>query len=194
MTDNKLQIWFPTCIFYVENLIDKKENNYLIEEILKIKKTTKKGGKNWISKVYNTFDTLSIHKIAEFKNLCSKIEEQTNLFSKCLGSNENYKINESWLNFYNKNDFQEYHYHSMSFFSAVYFFSNPLKSGRLIFQSPNEPDMMPLKNLQENNYTYKTCAYDPPETSLVIFRSSLFHMVEKCESDEPRITAAFNII
>ena len=194
MTDNKLQIWFPTCIFYVENLIDKKENNYLIEEILKIKKTTKKGGKNWISKVYNTFDTLSIHKIAEFKNLCSKIEEQTNLFSKCLGSNENYKINESWLNFYNKNDFQEYHTHPQFVFSAVYFFTNPENSGKLIFENPIEPDMYGLQNkIKTNTLNASTCSFMQKPRTLIIFRSYLRHMVTRCNNIEPRITAAFNL-
>jgi uncharacterized protein (TIGR02466 family) len=188
-----IQTWFPTSIFFVENLISVEENNKLIKEIYTIKKNIKKGGKNWKTDVYNTNGTYELIKNIKFNNLFEKIEEQTLNFSKILGSNETYKISAGWFNYYNKGDYQEFHIHPSSYFSAVYFLKNPKGSGRLIFKNPLNK-MLPLKNLKYNEFSYETCSYNPPERSLIIFQSDLWHMVEKCKNVTPRITTAFNLI
>jgi uncharacterized protein (TIGR02466 family) len=185
--------WFPTSICLIENLIEDKENKNLIKEIEKLKKITKKGGKEWKTDVYNTHETYNLHENYKFKNLCSKIKEYTINFANKLGSNADYKISSSWFNYYNKNDYQEFHIHPLSHFSAVYFFTNPKDSGKLIFKNPNGSKMFPLKNLKQNEMSYETCFYSPNERSLVIFQSDLWHMVEKCNNKSPRITGAFNL-
>jgi|688.fasta_scaffold810042_2 uncharacterized protein (TIGR02466 family) len=189
----KIQTWFPTTIFSIENLISVEENINLIKEIYKIKKNIKTGGKNWKTDTYNSCGTYNLIKDIKFNNLIKKTEEQTLNFSKILGSNETYKVCSGWFNYYNKGDYQEYHIHPSSHFSAVYFFKNPKGSGSLIFKNPSDK-MFPLKNLKYNEFSYGTCSYNPPERSLIIFQSDLWHMVEKCKNTTPRITAAFNLI
>ena len=188
-----IQAWFPTTIYYQDRLISEEENEKCVEHIMKIKETTKKGGDGWNTDVYNTHETYQLHTDDIFKNLCATIKEKTEMFAKELGSDAEYDIDESWFNLYNKDDYQEYHYHPSSHFSAVYFFTNPKNSGNLVFRSPLEPDMLPLKNIDNNDFSWGTCFYNPPAASLLIFRSSLMHMVGRCKNETPRITASFNI-
>ena len=189
-----VQAWFPTPIYYHDRLISEEENEKCVEHILKIKETTKSGGKYWNTDVYNTHLTHDLHTDDIFKNLCNVIKEKTTEFAKELGSDAEYNIDESWFNLYNEGDYQEYHYHPASYFSAVFFFTNPENSGNLVFRSPLEPDMLPLKNGQMNDFSWRNCFYNPPAASLIIFRSSLMHMVERCKNKTPRITGAFNFV
>jgi uncharacterized protein (TIGR02466 family) len=188
-----IHTWFPTSILLIENLIDDEENKKLIKEIEKLKKEIKKGGDEWDTDLYNTHSTYELHKNIKFKFLCDKIEKYTINFANKLGSDANYKISSSWFNYYNKGDYQEYHIHPLSHFSAVYFFTNPKGSGKLIFKNPNGLKMFPLKNLKPNELSYETCFYVPKEKSLIIFQSDLWHMVQKCDNESPRITGAFNL-
>jgi len=190
-----IKTWFPVSIYSAENLFTEKDNKNFIKEIYKIKKTTKKGGNNWNTDVYNTLESFDLRNNNLLSKVCNVTEEHTNIFAKKLNSFYDYKVNESWFNFYNKGDFQEPHFHANSIFSAVYFFSNPKNSGRLIFTSPTEPDMLPMKNVKKyDDLNFVNCHYNPPERSIVIFRSYIQHMVEKCNNLSPRITGAFNLL
>jgi uncharacterized protein (TIGR02466 family) len=190
-----IKTWFPVSIYLKENIVSDNENLIFLKEINKIKKKFKKGGENWNTPVYNTMSTCDLRTNKVLNKLCVIIEEHTNLFATQLKSEHNYKISESWFNYYNKGDYQEYHHHANSIFSAVYFFTNPEKSGHLIFENPIEPDMFPLKNVtQLNDLNYLSCRYNPTPKSLIIFRSNIRHMVNKCNNNTPRITAAFNLL
>ena len=188
-----IDIWFPVSIAHVDNVISEKENNILVKEILKIKKNNLKGGANWASNVYNTHTTFDLRKNNKFNNLCNKVIEHVDVFSERLGSSYSHKINSSWFNCYDKNDYQEYHEHNKSIFSAVYFFKAPKGSGNLIFKDPKEPDMFPLENFKYNELSFQQCEYPPIERRLIIFRSYLSHMVKPGNNISPRITAAFNL-
>jgi uncharacterized protein (TIGR02466 family) len=188
----KIDLWFPVTIANIEEILSKKENDILIKEILKIKKDKDKGGSNWISDVYNTHFTFDLRTSNQFKLLCNKVTDHVNVFAKRLGSDYEYKINSSWFNYYNKKDYQEYHEHSKSIFSAVYFFKTPKESGNIVFKDPKEPDMFPLENIKYNDLSFQQCEYQPIERRLIIFRSYLSHMVRPGNNKEPRITAAFN--
>jgi len=189
-----IQLWFPTSIYVKENIISEDENDSFIQEIEKIKSTVSSGGNNWETKVYNTCDTYDLRKNKKLNKLCQRVEEYTNLFAAQLNSIHTYKIIDSWFNYYNKNDFQESHHHAGSIFSAVYFFTNPEGSGKLSFENPIEPDMLPLKNISAiNNLNCLSCNYDPAPRTLIIFRSNIRHMVSRGDNESPRITAAFNL-
>jgi uncharacterized protein (TIGR02466 family) len=189
-----IHVYFPTLFYIEQNVISDEENNFLINELFEIKQKNKQGGSNWASNVYNTCGTFNLHEHKSFKNLNNVVSHHTNNFAKILKSNYNYECKESWFNFYNKGDYQEYHTHSYSVFSAVYYFLSSENSGKIIFENPTEPDMCSLKNVNEfDNLNSNTCYFKPPTKSLLIFRSNIRHMVEKNNSDEMRITGAFNL-
>ena len=189
-----IDIKFPTSFYVFEDILSEKENNDLLSKIYNIKNNTKKGGENWLTDVYNTQGTLNLMENKDFENLYNNVTYHTNKFAKILESDYDYKCVEGWLNCYYKNDYQEYHTHPNYVFSAVYFFTNPENSGKLVFEHPIEPDMCGLKNITKlNTLNGYTSSYMPKPRTLIIFRSYLRHMVTRCNNIEPRITAAFNL-
>jgi uncharacterized protein (TIGR02466 family) len=85
------------------------------------------------------------------------------------------------------------HTHNESTISAVYYISAPAGSGKIVFEDPREPDMLPIKDIPDRNeLSYAKVGYQAAEGSLVIFRSYLRHMVSLNNNIEPRISVAFN--
>ena len=85
------------------------------------------------------------------------------------------------------------HTHNESTISAVYYISAPTGSGKLVFEDPREPDMLPIKNIPvRNELSFVKVGYEAKEGSLIIFRSYLRHMVTVGTNAEPRISVAFN--
>ena len=153
-----------------------------------------RGGKNWLSETYNTLGTYDLQKDKSFKILLEKIEDKVLEFTKRHNSDYRYKIQESWLNVYNKSDYQEYHHHPNSTFSAVYFLKASENCSRIVFENPIEPEMITIKDIKQHNpLTFKTCFFPPVENGLIIFRSYLRHMVEKQNTDYERMTVAANL-
>ena len=189
-----IKTWFAQPILEVFDLISEDENKNLIKQIEFIKSNTQSGGEGWNTNVYNTYEKFSLHTSDFFSNLITKIEYHTDKFALQLGSEAEYKVSESWFNYYNKYDYQEYHCHPLSLFSDIYFFKNPENSGKTIFKSYEEPNMLPLKNLIRNKLSQSNCDYSPSARTLLIFKSNLLHMVSQSQSDEPRITASFNLV
>jgi len=189
-----IKTWFAQPILEVFDLISEDENENLIKQIEFIKSNTQSGGEGWNTNVYNTYEKFSLHTSDFFSNLITKIEYHTDKFALQLGSEAEYKVSESWFNYYNKYDYQEYHCHPLSLFSAIYFFKNPENAGKTIFKSYEEPNMLPLKNLIRNKLSQSNCDYSPSARTLLIFKSNLLHMVSQSQSDEPRITASFNLV
>lgn len=186
--------WFPTAIFVEENLISFEDNQNLSKYVLDLETKIQKGGQNWITDISNSHGTYDLILDNEFKNLTDSVTDKINIFAKEFGSNYEYdKPSSMWYNIYRNGDYQEYHTHTDSVFSAVYFVTNPENSGRIVFENPIEPDMKPIKNITVNNdLNFKNCHYNPKPGTLLIFRSYMRHMVERCLNIEPRITIAFN--
>jgi len=191
--NDQITTFFPQAFFNSINLLEKDYLIKLQKLSLDIKNKYECGGKNWLLKPYNTLDTYDLTKDKNFKLLFDKIEEKVFLFAKAHKSDNFYKVKESWLNVYNKNDQQEFHYHADCTFSAVFFLKTSKDCAKIIFENPTEPDMKPILNIKEfNTLNYKTCFFEPTENSLLIFRSYMRHMVEKQQTDFNRITVAVN--
>tara|TARA_R100001015_G_C4618838_1_gene175410 strand:- start:300 stop:887 length:588 start_codon:yes stop_codon:yes gene_type:complete len=185
---------FPTYFYTSENVLNLSYLKHLQDKVYKIKDEYSRGGRNWKADIYNTLGTYDLRQDADFKILLDAIEERVFNFVKMHNSTYRYKIKESWFNIYNKGDYQEYHHHADCTFSAVFFLKSKIDSAKIHFESPLEPDMLPVKDIQDDTeLTFKTCRFPPVENSLIIFRSYLKHMVEKETTDNERITIAVNL-
>lgn len=190
----QFQKWFPTTISISENILSEEENLNLINLSKDISHIAEKGGNNWISKSnFNTQSTYNINEDEKFNFFVDKVSEKIQEHAKHLNSNYTYKCNEAWLNTYTEKDYQEFHTHAGSVFSAVYYLNNPKKGGRIFFENPVEPDMLPLRDISEYNTDNSSlCNYNPDNGTLIIFRSNIRHMVEPIETNETRATIALN--
>ena len=188
-----VEMWFPVVIYKKENLLSQEENDKLAEHSLEIKNTNLSGGDEWMGGTYNTHGTHNVSKDLIFSPLISLITSHVNDFAKMHNCNANYDSNYSWLNISDAGNFQEFHTHNGSIFSAVYYIAAPEGSGRIVFEDPKEPDMMPLKSVQDKNQlSYTRISYAPTQGMLIIFRSYLRHLVEIGTNETPRISIALN--
>jgi hypothetical protein len=129
--------WYVDGRLFYHKVIDKNSPRKGIVDLRFIEpRKIKKGGDNWISnKTYNTLNNYNIHKDKNFKTLHDWISQCVIEYATKLKYKPDFKCVESWFNIYKKNDYQEFHTHSMSSLSAVYFLkSDPKKSSKIYFR------------------------------------------------------------
>jgi len=183
---------FPTSFYWENNILSKEDRNILFDKITKLSETQSSGGQYWRANVKNSHGYYGLREDNDFNKLEDIITMHVNIFAAELKSNHNYKCDYGWYNVYDDNSYQEYHIHSNSIFSAVYFLSAPEGSSPLVFHCGVD-DMLPMKNIIEYNaYNNETHDYVPEDDTLVIFRSNLKHMVPKGNNTYPRITLSYN--
>jgi len=189
--------WFPTGIYH---------NFYPYHENLKIEILSKLPNNStrkvsdvdgWPFWTQNTQQGLinPLDSNTEIINsFASWVESEVTNFAKSYGSLDSYKIDQCWVNQYQKGDFQETHIHLGFDFSAIYFVAAPEKSGKVIFENPNLiADMRPIRG-KETELSTSSAVYKPVEGQLLIFRSNLRHGVYPHRDDLPRISIAFNLL
>ena len=184
-------------IIAVENLTEFSNDNFsFYNKSIQIKKSVKPSMK-WHSDTYNTINTsYDVKNDKLFQPLVKTIQNKTTEFANEFGvSNKKIVCESSWLNISEPNNFQEYHNHGMSHFSAVYYVKTPKNSGNLIFKSHSAwNNMFPFKVNDMKLPAHETFYIEPSECLLVIFKSNLFHMVESNKSNENRISIALNFV
>lgn len=102
-----------------------------------------------------------------------------------------------WININNKNDSDEYHSHSDTFLSGVYYVKSPEKGGNFSILPPNQLMTYWWGNYTDNenkmnNYNCPLLSIPPIEKRLLIFPSFLLHGVEENITNESRVSVAFN--
>ena len=184
---------FPISIYSYPNVFQDDILNYYIKTCKEIQSTTESGGKNWLSPVYNTLGTYNLIEDKRFDFMVETITSHLKNFNTMMGSDYNYTCTDAWVNSYKKGDYQEWHNHAGSTYSAVLFLKHPEGSAPIHFQSPSKPyNMLPVKDIKEyNSFNMQDMNIKPVENYLIIFRSYLKHMVPVNNTDE-RITIAFN--
>jgi len=190
----KIEKWFPTTIYQESNLFDDLQNQKWINRALEIQQTISSGGDEWEGKTYTTHNTTyNVLKDSEFKLLVDAVTYHVAQYVKLHNSIRTYACESAWLNISTENNFQEMHTHNESTISAVYYIAAPTGSGKIVFEDPREPDMLPIKDIaNRNEFSYIKVGYTPIPGQLLIFRSYLRHMVTLNENKLPRISVAFN--
>ena len=99
---------------------------------------------------------------------------------------------------YKKGDYQEYHSHSYNSISAIYILKSPEKnSSKIFFKSPDmgRGQLLNDRKAMLNNefqWVNDVNVYQPNEGTLIIFPSHILHSVSPHNSDDERITLAYN--
>lgn len=193
---SKIELWFPVAIYQETDTISKEENDLLKQHSQYIKQTAPSGHDHWQGNTYTTHASYNILEDTKFSHIVNEITKHVNSFAKQHTSGtytDVYTCKHAWLNIAQEGNFQEYHSHNGSIFSAVYYVAAPEGSGKIVFEDPKEPDMLPLKKLDERNeLSFIKISYPAMEGFLIIFRSYLRHMVEAGTNKEDRISIALN--
>jgi uncharacterized protein (TIGR02466 family) len=104
-------------------------------------------------------------------------------------------ITEAWININQKGHFNYSHDHPGSLFSAVYYVKGGADKGELELKTPIIPHTYTISNEMVGNFNSFTghAVVLPPVTGdLLIFPSWLLHRVNMSQSEEDRISIAFN--
>jgi uncharacterized protein (TIGR02466 family) len=193
-----INYWFPTGIYhstYPNHAILKKELLSILPDSLPIFNEQQiEGWPFWTKQNKIGIINPIANSNTEIDQFSEWVVNQVTEFSKHYNSTASYKIDQCWANIYQKGDFQETHIHPGFDFSAVYFVSAPTGSGKLVFENPLLGfDMRPIKTKNETELNSTAAVYAPVEGQLIIFRSNLRHGVYPHNSDQPRISIAFNL-
>ena len=104
-------------------------------------------------------------------------------------------ITEAWININQKGHFNYSHDHPGSLFSAVYYVKGGADKGALEIKTPIAPHTYTISNEMVgsfNAFTGHAMVIPPVTGDLLIFPSWLLHRVNMSQSEEDRISIAFN--
>ena len=136
-------------------------------------------------------------EIPELNDLFIAVEESINEFHSemKMKANLKQKISNCWLNVNGKGNGNKPHRHFGSVFSGVFYIKCNRENGNIVFVNPNELlDYHWDEKIIEERFEPTSGLYEqwPEENKLLIFPSHVNHWVEPNQSDELRISFAFN--
>lgn len=101
----------------------------------------------------------------------------------------------SWFNINEPGSHHHRHYHPNSIISGVIFVTNPENSGKLLFNSPNQRDILLAPKKGATGTKFSDGIFLPAQDvgCISLFPSWLEHTVTKNLSNENRLTIAFNV-
>jgi uncharacterized protein (TIGR02466 family) len=101
-------------------------------------------------------------------------------------------IAESWINVGGKDSYQEPHEHLFSFISGCYYHKTSTSDGDIVF---NCNDKLLRQLMKRSNKSYNDLIrYSPQVGKIILFPSYLTHHVNINQTDDERISVAFNIM
>ena len=106
--------------------------------------------------------------------------------NKCFHHQLNFQ--NCWVNVNQRGDYNVAHKHAGATLSVVFWISTPENCGEIIFNHPSDFSFIP-EIYDDLRPTWK---YKPKQGSMLIFPSYLLHFVEPSETDDKRISIAFN--
>jgi uncharacterized protein (TIGR02466 family) len=133
-------------------------------------------------------------ELKEFKKLKEFVTNSVNeYFQKTICPKENVElyVTQSWVNYTEKGQFHHKHAHPNSFISGVLYLNADVTKDKIYFYKEQYQQL----NVEpkEWNITNSTSWWFEVGTGkLILFPSSLTHMVQTIDHDETRISLAFN--
>lgn len=134
--------------------------------------------------------------LKELKQFC--LNSVNEYVDEVIGIDDEIEIQQSWVNYNKPGQFQQEHYHPNSFISGVfYLMSDPEKGAPITFKSDLHKSNFSVHMIQKDQRSfYPSAAYSfgYPSVSgqLILFSSTVTHMVPTNNSNTNRISLSFN--
>jgi uncharacterized protein (TIGR02466 family) len=178
---------FPTPIY-----ISKLDRDITTKELLFIDKTKLDTYKNEGNTTSN--DNYILNN-KEFKTLKEELDLRVkDYFDKIISSDNNIipYITQSWLNYTETNQYHHKHTHSNSLISGVFYINSDEKFDKIkFFNESYKTIKFEIKNW--NIWNSESWWFPVKTGDVILFPSSLTHMVETKQGDNTRISLAFNV-
>jgi uncharacterized protein (TIGR02466 family) len=101
------------------------------------------------------------------------------------------RLTQSWCNYTNPGQFHHKHAHPNSFVSGVFYIQTRNDTDRIYFY-PDKYQTIKLPAGQWNVYNSESWWFEAIQGRLILFPSSLTHMVEAVKGEHTRISMSFN--
>ncbi len=188
------QDWWATPVWYFD--IPQSTVNYLeIEKECYQYKNIDAG--NTISNVggYQSNNIFINNASTEIKKLLLSIENLSTEWYNDFNVKPQFprKIDNCWININSTNNYNKPHVHHQSIFSGVYYVKAPKDTGCITFNNQSDRDFILQTFTNQNRYTVSDINYDAVVGRVVIFPSWIQHSVGINQSNEDRISIAFNM-
>jgi uncharacterized protein (TIGR02466 family) len=178
---------FPTPIYIskIDRELTKKELSFIDKSKLEI----------YNNEGNTTSNNNYILNNKEFKTLKEELDLKVqDYFNKiiCPANNITPYITQSWLNYTETNQYHHKHAHPNSLISGVFYINCDEENDKIKFFNDNYKTIKP--EIKEwNIWNSETWWFSVKTGDIILFPSSLVHMVETKQGDNTRISLAFNV-
>lgn len=101
------------------------------------------------------------------------------------------RITQSWINYTNPNEFHHKHAHPNSFISGVFYIRADHTKDKIYFYKDNY-QQLEIVTKNWNEWNSKCWWFEARTGKLILFPSSLTHMVEQVQAEQIRVSLSFN--
>ena len=188
---------FPTPLFQFEVEAAAKLNATLLKEIARRQAKesgTKKSNRNGWHSDGDLFERKEPAQAALAKMLLTMLAKVTRQVAPDADFSSIEMIPDGWINVNPRGGYNSPHDHPGAFWSGCYYIKVPPgegNAGSIEFLSPHRPVVPP--DLIKAPITAAKMCMRPKEGTVLIFPASVIHWVHPNDSDEERVTIAFNV-
>ena len=179
---------FPTPIYF--SILSKDFTSSELKFVDLNKKKTYKNEGNVTSEDFYVLNKKPFKRIK--KDLQNMVEDY---FNKIIQTEDKIKpyITQSWLNFTKTSEFHHKHSHPNSLVSGVLYFDCDENFDKIIFFKPQTHSTIVPTIKTPNYWNAGSWFFSVKTNNVVLFPSTLEHMVENKQGDNLRISLAFNV-
>lgn len=138
----------------------------------------------------NTY-LLKDKKLLTLRHFIEKSLHEYFMATYCPKNDTHLKITQSWLNWTKPGQYHHKHAHPNSLISGCFYINAHKISDRIFFYRGGYQQIK-FPPVEWNQYNSESWWYSVEAGDLILFPSSLTHMVQPVEGDETRISLAFN--
>lgn len=188
--------WWATPVWYFDIPIQEVDYNKIVNECYS-EKNKSEGRVCSNIHGWQSNDIFTNPKIPNISNLIKTIETYSKNIFQDYGVKKdiNLVIANSWININPPGSYNATHIHPTPGLSGVYYASAPKNSGNILLHNNFMMQFINATYLDttiENKNTHDNIKYEPLTGRVIIFPSWLPHSVEINNSNEDRISIAFN--
>lgn len=181
---------FPTRVWQTHLQALTPQLGRWVKEVLAMRAASPEPGGRTVRQGWNSKD-MEVLERPEFAPLRQAVRAACASALSEMGQGERAFYLQSWINLHDRGGFNFLHLHEGSLLSGSFYLQVPPGSGEFVFRDPR-PGVIHgfIKGPVPNGYVDIHLA--PSDGLLVLFPCWIEHYVEPHDSDEPRITIAFN--
>jgi uncharacterized protein (TIGR02466 family) len=187
MIETQVHGIFPTPVYSssINRKLSKEENNFINDKKIQLHKNTG----NFASNNNYILENKIFKKLK--KEIILKIEDY---FKKiiCTKNNVTPYITQSWLNYTKENEYHHTHEHPNSMLSGVFYINADKNNDKINFYDRTYRQIF-LEVEKYNQFNSSNWWFAVESGQIILFPSSLTHMVETKKGNNTRISLAFNV-